>query len=183
MQYPEDTSVLLNSTVWMLCVFDYPPEENEEPVVYWRKGPDRRNQQSLQSSPDMGRSQVHIMKNTLRGFSILKLSNVDQNASNSYFCDVTLTQKIQGKRGNGTKLTVHGKEHLGVTETDLMCATWIKCSVSLTAFSPTTNLCCKKGGKRQSTVVWVEEGRRAFCWNYCTAGQTDSSGTETFLWI
>ncbi|XP_074714970.1 uncharacterized protein LOC141939331 isoform X1 [Strix uralensis] len=107
MQYPEDASVLLNSTVWMLCVFEYPSEENEEPVVYWRKGPDCRNQQSLQSSSGMGRPQVHITKDTLRGFSILKLSNVDQNASNSYFCDVTLTQKIQGKRGNGTKLTVH----------------------------------------------------------------------------
>ena len=121
MQYPEDASVLLNSTVWMLCIFEYPNEENEEPVVYWRKGPNCRNQQSLQSSPDVGRPQVHITKNTLRGFSILKLSNVDQNASNSYFCDVTLTQKIQGKCGNGTKLTVHGKERSGVTEMDLMC--------------------------------------------------------------
>ncbi|XP_074013994.1 uncharacterized protein [Numenius arquata] len=110
MQYPEEASVLLNSTVWMLCVFEYPSEdneENEEPVVYWRKGPDCCNQQSLQSSPNTSRPQVHIIKNTLRGFSILKLSNVDQNASNSYFCDVMLTQKIQGKRGNGTKLTVH----------------------------------------------------------------------------
>lgn len=122
MQYPEDTSVLLNSTVWMLCVFEYPGEEHEEPVVYWRKGPNCHNQQSLHSSHGVGRPHVHITKNTLKGFSVLKLSNVDQNASNSYFCDVMLTQKIQGKRGNGTKLTVHGKEHSGVTETDLICA-------------------------------------------------------------
>ncbi|KAL9867426.1 uncharacterized protein GJ701_000837 [Geothlypis trichas] len=107
MQYPEDASVLPNSTVWMLCVFEYPSEENEEPVVYWRKGPDCHNQQSLQSSPSTGGPQVQITKNILRGFSILKLSNVDQNASNSYFCDVMLTEKIQGKCGNGTKLTVH----------------------------------------------------------------------------
>lgn len=95
----------------MLCVFEYPSEEKEEPVVYWRRGPNCHNQQSLQSSSSVGRSQVHITKNTLRGFSILKLSNVDENASNSYFCDVTLTHKIQGKCGNGTRLTVHGKEH------------------------------------------------------------------------
>lgn len=114
MQYPEDASVLPNSTVWMLCVFEYPSEENEEPVVYWRKGPDCHNQQSLQSSPSTGGPQVQITKNILRGFSILKLSNVDQSASNSYFCDVMLTEKIQGKCGNGTKLTVHGKERLGV---------------------------------------------------------------------
>lgn len=111
LQYPEDASVLLNSTVWLLCVFEYPSEEKEEPVVYWRRGPNCHNQQSLQSSSSVGRSQVHITKNTLRGFSILKLSNVDENASNSYFCDVTLTHKIQGKCGNGTRLTVHGKEH------------------------------------------------------------------------
>lgn len=116
MQYPEDASVLLNSTVWMLCVFEYPSEENEEPVVYWRKGPDCHGQQSLQSSASTGGPHVQITKNILRGFSILKLSNVDQNASNSYFCDVVLTEKIQGQCGNGTKLTVHGKEHLGVAE-------------------------------------------------------------------
>lgn len=121
-QYPEDANVLLNSTVWMLCVFEYPTEENEEPVVYWRKGSEGWSQQSLQSSPSTGRPQIHIVKNTLRGFSILKLSNVDHNASNFYFCDVTLTQKIEGKRGNGTKLTVHGKEDLGVTEIDLIYA-------------------------------------------------------------
>ncbi|KAJ7404665.1 hypothetical protein WISP_144061 [Willisornis vidua] len=107
MQYPDNASVLLNSTVWMLCVFEYPREENEEPVVYWRKGLDFHNLQNLQSSPSKGGPQVHITKNILRGFSILKLSNVDQNASNSYFCDVMLTQKIHAKRGNGTKLTVH----------------------------------------------------------------------------
>lgn len=112
MQYPEDASVLLNSTVWMLCVFEYPSEENEEPVVYWRKGPACHNQTSLQSSPSIGGTEVNITKNILRGFSILKLSNVDHDASNSYFCDVTLTEKIQSKCGNGTKLTVHGKEHL-----------------------------------------------------------------------
>lgn len=116
MQYPEDASVLLNSTVWMLCVFEYPREDREEPVVYWRKGPDCDNQQSLQASPSAGGPRVQITKNILRGFSILKLSNVDQNASNSYFCDVVLTEKIQGQCGNGTKLTVHGKERLGVTK-------------------------------------------------------------------
>ncbi|XP_042666248.1 uncharacterized protein LOC122155933 isoform X3 [Centrocercus urophasianus] len=109
LQYPEDASVLLNSTVWMLCVFEYPKEENEEPVVYWRKGPSCDNQQSLRSSSGAGRPHVHITKDIFRGFSILKLSNVDKNDSNSYFCDVILTQKTHGKCGNGTKLTVHGK--------------------------------------------------------------------------
>lgn len=84
--------------------------------MYWRKGPDCHKQQSLQSSPSTGGPQVHITKNILRGFSILKLSNVDQDTSNSYFCDVMLTEKFQGKCGNGTKLTVHGKEHFRVTE-------------------------------------------------------------------
>ncbi|XP_025966615.1 uncharacterized protein LOC112989573 isoform X2 [Dromaius novaehollandiae] len=119
-QYPEDASVLLNSTVWMLCVFEYPEEENEMPVVYWRKGPDYNNLQSLQSSTGAARPHVRIIKNVLKGFSILKLSNVDHSASNSYFCDVTLTQNVQSKRGSGTNLTVHGKEHLGVTEMDLI---------------------------------------------------------------
>ncbi|XP_025966614.1 uncharacterized protein LOC112989573 isoform X1 [Dromaius novaehollandiae] len=106
-QYPEDASVLLNSTVWMLCVFEYPEEENEMPVVYWRKGPDYNNLQSLQSSTGAARPHVRIIKNVLKGFSILKLSNVDHSASNSYFCDVTLTQNVQSKRGSGTNLTVH----------------------------------------------------------------------------
>ncbi|XP_010725103.1 uncharacterized protein LOC104915860 isoform X1 [Meleagris gallopavo] len=107
LQYPENASVLLNSTVWMLCVFEYPKQENEEPVVYWRKGPSCDNQQSLRSSSGAGRPHIHIMKDVFRGFSILKLSNVDKNDSNSYFCDVILTQKTHGKCGNGTKLTVH----------------------------------------------------------------------------
>ncbi|KAM6099577.1 uncharacterized protein LJ206_003199 [Theristicus caerulescens] len=123
-QYPDDASVLLNSTVWMLCVFEYPSEENEEPVVYWRKGPDCHNQQSLQSSPGTGRPRVHITKNILRGFSVLKLSNVDQNASNSYFCDVTLTQKTQGKCGNGTKLTVHDFKCKGCIRSDKTWWSW-----------------------------------------------------------
>ncbi|XP_056351847.1 uncharacterized protein LOC130255330 [Oenanthe melanoleuca] len=107
LQYPPDASVLLNSTVWMLCVFEYPSQEEEEPVVYWRKGPECHKQPSLQMSPSTGRAQVQITKNTLRGFSILQLSNVDQSASSSYFCNVMLTQKIQGTCGNGTRLTVH----------------------------------------------------------------------------
>uniref|UniRef100_A0A669PMQ1 Ig-like domain-containing protein n=1 Tax=Phasianus colchicus TaxID=9054 RepID=A0A669PMQ1_PHACC len=107
LQFPEDASVLLNSTVWMLCVFEYPKEENEEPVVYWRKGPSCDNQQSLRSSSGAGRPHIHITKDIFRGFSILKLSNVDKNDSNLYFCDVILTQKTHGKCGNGTKLTVH----------------------------------------------------------------------------
>ncbi|XP_010725110.1 uncharacterized protein LOC104915860 isoform X2 [Meleagris gallopavo] len=122
LQYPENASVLLNSTVWMLCVFEYPKQENEEPVVYWRKGPSCDNQQSLRSSSGAGRPHIHIMKDVFRGFSILKLSNVDKNDSNSYFCDVILTQKTHGKCGNGTKLTVHGKRHLIVKEIVLMDA-------------------------------------------------------------
>lgn len=129
MQYPQDASVLLNSTVWMLCVFEYPSEEKEEPVVYWRKGPECHNQPSLQTSPSTGRAQVQITKNILRGFSILKLSNIDQNASNSYFCDVMLTEKIQSKCGNGTKLTVHGKERLGVTKKGVIENTLDVCKV------------------------------------------------------
>lgn len=120
MQYPEDASVLLNSTVWMLCVFEYPKEENEEPVVYWRKGPSCDNQQSLRSSSGAGRPHIHIIKDIFRGFSILKLSSVDKNDSSSYFCDVILTQKTHGKCGKGTKLTVHGKGYLIVTEIVLM---------------------------------------------------------------
>ncbi|XP_025002385.1 uncharacterized protein LOC101750509 isoform X2 [Gallus gallus] len=120
LQYPEDASVLLNSTVWMLCVFEYPKEENEEPVVYWRKGPSCDNQQSLRSSSGAGRPHIHIIKDIFRGFSILKLSSVDKNDSSSYFCDVILTQKTHGKCGKGTKLTVHGKGYLIVTEIVLM---------------------------------------------------------------
>ncbi|XP_068777569.1 uncharacterized protein [Struthio camelus] len=106
-QYPEDANVLFNSTVWMLCVFEYPEEENEEPVVYWRKGPNCNNLQSLQSSTGTARPQIHIVKKIRKGFSILKLSNVDHSASNSYFCDVTLTQNVRSKRGSGTNLIVH----------------------------------------------------------------------------
>ncbi|KAM6384733.1 uncharacterized protein FN964_012469 isoform 2-T2 [Alca torda] len=168
MQYPEDASVLLNSTVWMLCIFEYPSGENEEPVVYWRKGPNCRNQQSLQSSHDTGRPQVQIIKNTLRGFSILKLSNVDQNASNSYFCDVTLTQKIQGKRGNGTKLTVHDFKCEDCIRSDKTWWGWflllgytVFVTIIIIAFG--IHQCCKK------------------CKN--TSRNTDSSATLPSEWI
>lgn len=129
LQYPEDASVLLNSTVWMLCVFEYPKEENEEPVVYWRKGPSCDNQQSLRSSSGAGRPHIHIIKDIFRGFSILKLSSVDKNDSSSYFCDVILTQKTHGKCGKGTKLTVHDfMQRLYKIRTDLVVlvpSSWI----------------------------------------------------------
>ncbi|XP_040390079.1 uncharacterized protein LOC121058517 [Cygnus olor] len=147
-QYPEDASVLINSTTWMLCVFEYPNDENEEPVVYWRKGPSCNNQQSLRSSSGTDRPHIHITKDVFRGYSILKLSNVDQNASNFYFCDVTLTQKTQGKCGSGTKLTVQDFKCKDCTRSEMTGWWWFL--LGYTIFVTTVIMafgiyqCCKK---------------------------------------
>lgn len=113
-QYPQDINVSLDSTVLILCEFDYPAKTTVDTEVYWRKGPDC-NQPGLKPSPGIShfqKSQVQITKETTKRFSILKLNNVQLDDSNMYFCDVTLTDPPppQNKCGKGTKLTVHGKE-------------------------------------------------------------------------
>uniref|UniRef100_A0A7M4EGW7 Ig-like domain-containing protein n=1 Tax=Crocodylus porosus TaxID=8502 RepID=A0A7M4EGW7_CROPO len=113
-QYPQDINVSLDSTVLILCEFDYPDKTTVDTEVYWRKGPDC-NRPGLKPSPSIShfqKSQVQITKETTKRFSILKLNNVQLDDSNMYFCDVTLTDPPppQNKCGKGTKLTVHGKE-------------------------------------------------------------------------
>ncbi|XP_019384900.1 PREDICTED: uncharacterized protein LOC109306096 [Crocodylus porosus] len=111
-QYPQDINVSLDSTVLILCEFDYPDKTTVDTEVYWRKGPDC-NRPGLKPSPSIShfqKSQVQITKETTKRFSILKLNNVQLDDSNMYFCDVTLTDPPppQNKCGKGTKLTVHG---------------------------------------------------------------------------
>uniref|UniRef100_A0A674J6A5 Ig-like domain-containing protein n=1 Tax=Terrapene triunguis TaxID=2587831 RepID=A0A674J6A5_9SAUR len=117
-QYPQDINVSLNSTVLILCEFDYPDKTINYTVteVYWRKDP-TCNQPALQpttSTSDVQKSQVQIKTEQSNKFSILRLDNVQLNDAGMYFCDVWLIFPPPGRHkcGSGSRLTVHGKELL-----------------------------------------------------------------------
>ncbi|KAM9172781.1 uncharacterized protein ACDP82_020116 isoform 2-T2 [Pangshura tecta] len=108
-QYPQDISVFLNSTVLILCEFDYSDKIFTE--VYWRKDPSC-NQPALQpttNTSDVQKSQVKIKTEKSKNFSILRLDNVQLNDAGMYFCDVRLTvpPPVRHKCGSGSRLTVH----------------------------------------------------------------------------
>nr|XP_025035993.1 uncharacterized protein LOC106731380 [Pelodiscus sinensis] len=110
-QYPQEINVSLDSTVWILCEFDYPEKAEVDTDVYWRKGP-TCNQPGLQSSTNTShvqKSKVQIKTKESKRFSILKLDNVQMDDSGIYFCDLNLSEPppVRRKCGNGSKLTVH----------------------------------------------------------------------------
>lgn len=124
LQYPQDINVSLDSTILILCVFDYPNKTPVDTEVYWRKGP-TCNQPGLQPSTSTSRfqkSQVTITTEGSKRYSILRLENIQLKDSDTYFCDVSLTEPppVRRKCGSGSRLTVQGKELLQVTEIDLM---------------------------------------------------------------
>ncbi|KAH1185608.1 uncharacterized protein LOC123367147 [Mauremys mutica] len=110
-QYPQDISVSLNSTVLILCEFDYSDKTVIDTEVYWRKDP-TCNQPALQpttSTSDVQKSQVQIKTEQSKKFSILRLDNVQLNDAGMYFCDVRLIlpPPVRHKCGSGSRLTVH----------------------------------------------------------------------------
>ncbi|XP_067417095.1 paired immunoglobulin-like type 2 receptor alpha isoform X2 [Emydura macquarii macquarii] len=110
LQYPQDINVSLDSTILILCEFDYPDKTPVDTEVYWRKGP-TCNQPGLQPSTSTSRfqkSQVTIKTNGSKRYSILRLENIQLKDTDMYFCDVSLTEPppVRRKCGSGSRLTV-----------------------------------------------------------------------------
>ncbi|XP_005283389.2 uncharacterized protein LOC101953952 [Chrysemys picta bellii] len=154
-QYPQDINVSLNSTVLILCEFDYPDKtiNNTLTEVYWRKDP-TSNQPALQpttSTSDVQKSQIQIKTEQSKKFSILRLDNVQLKDAGMYFCDVWLTfpPPVRHKFGGGSRLTVHESKCNDNIRHDKTWWVWffllgysICSSVIIIAFSILQ--CCKK---------------------------------------
>ncbi|KAM7177471.1 uncharacterized protein RBU57_005313 [Macrochelys suwanniensis] len=152
-QYPQDINVSLNSTVLILCEFDYLDKPINYSEVYWRKDP-THNQLALQpstSTSDVQKSQIQIKTKESKKISTLQLDNVQPNDSGMYFCDVWLISPtpVRKKRGSGSRLTVHESKCNGNIRHDKTWWVWffllgysICSSIIIIAFSILQ--CCKK---------------------------------------
>ncbi|CAM5078246.1 unnamed protein product [Eretmochelys imbricata] len=148
-QYPQHINISRDSTVLILCKFDYPDANTMTTEVYWRKGP-TCNQRGLQPSTSHV-SQLQIKTEESKRYSILRLDNIQLNDSGMYFCDVKLIYPPpkRQKCGSGSRLTVHESKCNGNIRHDKMWWVWffllgysICSSIIIIAFSILQ--CCKK---------------------------------------